>query len=250
MSDRYEIEILNIWGDSETYIDFFIFDKENSELAHCCDCYDGDSNITLNEMLISIYKDAYKWFKLPRTSELSEITYSIFEDLCQSENDMIYIEDENDFELYNINPTTYKILCEDIEKFNLGDYFEERGEEIIVYGGLQSALNDDRNLKVTRGKVYLVDKDYINQNIDLYNKKNNSPYDLLILKDNDLYIAIDDSRGECYVEEFDTLEQATYWLLCNELTAEEVKSEKIPYYISKFVIDTTLSKDEDNDYEL
>ena len=30
--DRYEIEILNKWGESETYVDFFIFDKQNNEL--------------------------------------------------------------------------------------------------------------------------------------------------------------------------------------------------------------------------
>ena len=250
VSNRYEIEILNKWGESETYVDFFIFDKQNNELAHCCNWYDGDIEPTETEILEDLYKDADKWFKLPKTSLISERLFLIFSDICQSENDMLYIEDDDQFKYYDINPITYKQLCNEIDKYKLNDYFEARGEEIIVYGGLQCAFNDDREMLISKGKVYLVNNDYLNKNVDLYNKENGGPYDLLILKENDVYVAIDDSYGECFVEEFENLEQATYWLLDNGASAEDVRRMNLPSYIKKFVIDTTLNKEEDKNYEL
>ena len=73
VSNRYEIEILNKWGESETYVDFLIFDKQNNELAHCCNWYDGDIEPTETEILEEkiIEKDDH-WCNKP----ISELKFS------------------------------------------------------------------------------------------------------------------------------------------------------------------------------
>lgn len=158
MSDRYVVKILNRWGTSETYVDFLIYDQEELKIAHCCNWYDGDLELTNDEIIEDILKDASEWFKLPKTSTLSDITYFIYQSLCQSENDMLYI-DENAMENFSINSETLKELETDIKKYNLQDYFEYQDRMIIVYGGLQTAFNDDRNLNIESNKDYFINND-------------------------------------------------------------------------------------------
>lgn len=55
-------------------------------------------------------KDIDKWFQLLKISELSDITYSIFEDLCQTDNDMLWIEDEDSSEFYGLDKEENMLL--------------------------------------------------------------------------------------------------------------------------------------------
>lgn len=233
MSDRYEVEILNKWGDSETYVDFMLIDKELGRIGHFCNWYDIEP--TENEILNDIYFEASDWFKLPRTSEISDTMNLIFQELCQSENDMLFIEDEDKFDYYHITPTTYKVLLDEIKKYNLNDYFDINSDKITVYGGLQCAFNDDRNLYNPTEKVFYVTKEFIEKNFDLYRGINNSDFDLLIFEDAGKYVAIDDSSGHCFVEEFDKLEEANMWLTNESLSVEEIRKMTIPKYINRFI---------------
>ncbi len=151
--EDYKYEILNYWNDNnDVYVDYVITNNNTKEKAHACTIFDFndiDMNIETDkaeDYLINNIKKQNKIgyeFDLPKTSQLHKITYDIYKELCNSENDMLYIEDNDDFELYNLNRETYKLLCEDIKKYNLDDYFMQTGETLVVYGGLQCCFNDD-----------------------------------------------------------------------------------------------------------
>lgn len=148
---KYNINILNVWGDEiDLYVDFIIENKETNEFAHCCDWYDKSVNKIDREWLKrQLYNNPEQYFKIPKTSELNYITYNIFKDLCQSENDMLWIDDKDakeDYEIY-LNNNLEKLKT-DIKKFHLEDYFDiDINNNITVYGGLQTVFNDDISLK-------------------------------------------------------------------------------------------------------
>lgn len=146
MKCNYEYQIVNSWEDNDDfYIDYIVRNLNTNKTAYACCLLDvNEIDNYNNQQLISLLeKNNGSEFDLPKTSELSKITYDIYKELCASENNMLYIEDEDDIERFNINPQTYKLLLDDINKYNLKDYFERRNEELIVYGGLQCCFNDD-----------------------------------------------------------------------------------------------------------
>ena len=134
MSD-FEYEILNYWNDNnDLYVDYLVTNKKTDENAHACtllkvsDIKDYSRSLDITDELVDIIsKNNGKEFKLPKTSELHNITYHIFKELCDSDNNMVYITNKDDMDL-----------------FNLQDYFDNYPKNITVYGGLQCCFNDDR----------------------------------------------------------------------------------------------------------
>ena len=153
--DEYSYKILNYWNDNgDVYVDYLVKNTKTNDKAHACALFninDIDTSIETDKaeeyLINTIIKNKEKGyeFKLPKTSQINKITYDIFRELCNSENNMLYIENNDDFEQFNLNYETYKLLCNDIEKYNLQDYFMQTGEMLIVYGGLQCCFNDDRD---------------------------------------------------------------------------------------------------------
>ena len=86
-------------------------------------------------------------------------------------------------------------------------------------------------------EIYKVDYDFLHEYIDNWsNKKDlNCDYDLLYCETDGIYIAIDNTKGECYTEEFSTEDQAVLWLNTS-LSPEEIKKSIIPNGIRKVVI--------------
>lgn len=156
--EEYKYSIINYWQDNnDLYVDYTVI-YNDKEQAHACSLFDindlntyknGSQEEVLNELTELLNKNNGKEFNLPRTSELNQITYDIYKELCQSDNNMLYIDDDDDLEQFNLNTNTYLYLCDDIEKFNLRDYFSIEDNMLIVYGGLQCCFNDDRKRGVT-----------------------------------------------------------------------------------------------------
>lgn len=150
--EEYKYSIINYWQDNnDLYVDYTVINDK--EQAHVCSLFDindlntyksGSQEEITNELIGLLSKNNGKEFTLPKTSELNRITYDIYKELCQSDNNMLYIDDEDDLEQFNLNTKTYLYLCDDIEKFNLRDYFSIEDNMLIVYGGLQCCFNDDR----------------------------------------------------------------------------------------------------------
>lgn len=150
--DRYEYKILNCWSDNDDlYVDYIVRDNSRHIQVHTCTLFDNNdfkSDTTkddLEQKLINVLKENYgAEYTLPKTSELNDITYKIFKELCQSDNNMLWIEDQDDYEYYKLNEINYQLLKQDIDKYNLEDYFDISRDNITVYGGLQCCFNDDR----------------------------------------------------------------------------------------------------------
>ena len=151
--EEYKYSIINYWQDNnDLYVDYTVI-YNDKEQAHACSLFDindlnayknGSQEELLNELTELLNKNNGNEFNLPKTSELNQITYDIYKELCQSDNNMLYIDDDDDLEQFNLNTNTYLYLCDDIEKFNLRDYFSIEDNMLIVYGGLQCCFNDDR----------------------------------------------------------------------------------------------------------
>lgn len=254
MASIYEIEILNKFGEEDIYVDFLIHDRILGKTAHCCNWYDGDEARTNIEIIEDIYKERENWFKLPKTTELSDITYSIFKDLCQSEDSMLWIDNDYSRELYNLNiEENIQILKLDIQKFHLDDYIEFDGNDIItVYGGLQTLFNDNRELGDYKRnlKIHFVSKDFILEKIDLMYRKNESGYDLVIFQNEDKFFAIDDTTGRCSIKVFDSLDIAAMWLLDGKLSISEYKKLDNPGFIQSYIVDETKGLRMENSCEL
>lgn len=241
MASIYEVEILNKWGEEYTYVDFLIHDRILGKTAHCCNWYDGNEDRTDIEILEDIYNDGDKWFQLPKTSELSDITYSIFEDLCQTDNDMLWIEDEDDYELYGLDKKeNMQKLKSDIKKFHLEECIEFDGNGVItIFGGLQTLFDDNRETEEYKSnlKIHLVSKEYVLEKFDLLNKINESKYELVIFPSEERFLAIDDSIGKCYAKAFDSIEEAAIWLLDGKISIGEYKKLGNPEYIQSYISD-------------
>lgn len=248
---NYKVQILNSWIDDGKYVDFLIYDKDKGKIAHCCE-YFTLSTFPDDMAEKSILSHPKRWFNLPKTSEIYDVTYQVFNDLCNTDNGMLWIEGIGDKECYGLdNSKVMEKFKEDIYKYRLEDYVEfDENDNITVYGGFVCCFNDDRGIpQLSSDKVYLVSKSYVENNIDTFNKTNNTPYNKLIFQDGEKYIAIDDSRSQCYVEEFNKLEEATLWLKDDSLSYEEVVDRAIPSYITNLLIIPEEKHKEEN-YEL
>lgn len=152
---KYKYQVLNSWNDADDlYVDYIVTNKRTKKEAHACillktdDIDDYISNEDIGyDLEKRLKKEKGNAFKLPKTSEISEVLYNIFKEICQSENNMLYIKDDSDLENLGINLETCEILCDDINKYKLNDYFEMQDETLVVYGGLQCCFNDDREVK-------------------------------------------------------------------------------------------------------
>lgn len=93
-------------------------------------------------------------------------------------------------------------------------------------------------------KIYKVSPEELNEYVDRWTDKKelNLDYSLLYCqKENFCYVAVDNSSGECYVEEFETEAQAVYWLDTN------IEAEYIPFtVVSKDIIELSIDTTKNN----
>lgn len=155
--NKYEYELLNYWEDlGVIYVNYIIQDIESLKKANVIDYYNvsdiPDSSLNTRDTLEKLIKKNNGWeFKLPKVSELSPLLRDVYDQVCESESNMCYIdynewkELKEDYEFLDEDIITLK---NEIKKYNLDDYITvDDGEYMIcVYGGLQCKFNDDRRI--------------------------------------------------------------------------------------------------------
>lgn len=151
----YSVNVLNSWGDiKEYYVDFIITNNLNGRTARCCDWFDDDyNNYNNSEVINRILNISEKWFELPKTSQINDITYKLFKEICNSDNNTIHIDKKDYIDFYNLTDENINLLKTDIIRFNLKDYIDFTSDKIIIYGGFQTAFNDDRKVERRNEKI-------------------------------------------------------------------------------------------------
>lgn len=139
---NYNFEILRDWLDDDLhYYDLKI--NENNNMHYVCVHINEENDEDLESYL---EENIQTLISLPKTTELSNLTYDIFDIVSASDSDMCFIEDLR--ELEEMGYTTYDLedLLNDIKKYNLENVItiNEDNFLIIGYGDLQCAFNDDR----------------------------------------------------------------------------------------------------------
>lgn len=76
-------------------------------------------------------------------------------------------------------------------------------------------------------KISCVDSDVVNKYIDNWTNKKEQTFsgDKLYCSDNNLYIGVDNSTGNCWVEEFNTEKEVQKWLLGKDLNKGGIENE-------------------------
>lgn len=113
--------------------------------------------------------------------------------------------------LYVSDLIDYSYLCKKCDE-NFYD-FEVHGEAWY--------LKDDNKYNLNSEKIQKVDRNVINEYISCYDEGKPLPVnkDMIYTQDGNLFIAIDNTSNECYVEEFDTEEEVLNWF--NEFENED-----------------------------
>lgn len=147
--DSVEYKILKYKNNDECiYVNYLIKNNAGNS-ANCWLALDNKKLKTLDDYTINegvrkqIKANNQLEFSYPKTSELHDITYKLYQMVCNIEKNMLYL-DEDELEELNMCPELFDLLCEDISRFHLEDYFEQRGENLIVYNGLQCLFNDNK----------------------------------------------------------------------------------------------------------
>ena len=91
-----------------------------------------------------------------------------------------------------------------------------------------------------QNKIYKVTHEELTKYVNDWTDKslNENHYDLLYCEDNGKFVAVDNSAGDCFVEEFQTEAQAVFWLDA-DTSVDEISFSIIPKDIVEKVIDTT-----------
>lgn len=117
-----------------------------------------------------------------------------------------------------------------------------------IFGTDGGEFNKYYDNKKYKNKIYKVDEeelvDYLKNKTDNENKI--TKYDLLYCESGSKYVAIDNSDGECYTENFDTEAQAVFWLN-SDVVVEQIPFEIIPKNIIDMIIDKTTNKYKNNE---
>jgi len=149
--EKYSYQIIGFWNDQDDlYVNYVITNNETKEDANVCTLLKTDDienyavRTDVRDEIKKIIKSEYRnEFELPKTSEIKDITYNIYMELCESENNMLIIE-KKDLGRLNLDYKNFRILLREIEKYKLDKFFERDDDALIVYGGLQCCFNDDR----------------------------------------------------------------------------------------------------------
>lgn len=70
--------------------------------------------------------------------------------------------------------------------------------------------------------IYNISYKKFNELIEEWSNCGDVSYSLFLTKKNNKYLALDNEGADCYVEEFNTLDKALYWLVNKDLMAEDV----------------------------
>ena len=96
--------------------------------------------------------------------------------------------------------------------------------EILNKNGKSLFCCDDlsENFYFNNNKISLVDERVVKEYIDNWSNNTEQSFNgyKLYCKANDKFVAIDNSTGDCFVEEFKSERETQKWLLGNELTKE------------------------------
>lgn len=150
--EDYYIEILNIW--KSTFDDIrcnAIIYYQDKAVANIIECFHIDKGTpSLIEQFILGNID--KYIGLPKISECNKLLKEAYDTVCESDNEMFYITDDEWQELVRdgeYNKDDFNVLQEEIKKYELEDLVtinNDDGEKIVGYGDLSTKFNDDRKL--------------------------------------------------------------------------------------------------------
>lgn len=158
---KLSAEILSAWVSDYDDIRYnAILYRNNKPVANIIgDCYypawkDELNNLPKFKKLV--YSGYERFLKLPKASKCSSLLQEIYDTVCESDNSMCYITDEDWKELYADRYTEKDIerLKQEVKKYKLDKYitFDEDEYKILGYGDLEMCLNDDR--KINKEKDY------------------------------------------------------------------------------------------------
>lgn len=150
---KLSAEILSAWVSDYDDIRYnAILYRNNKPVANIIgDCYypawkDELNNLPKFKRLV--YSGYERFLKLPKASKCSSLLQEIYDTVCESDNSMCHITDEDWKELYADRYTEKDIerLKQEVKKYKLDKYitFNEDEYKILGYGDLEMCLNDDR----------------------------------------------------------------------------------------------------------
>lgn len=150
---KLSADILSAWVSDYDDIRYnAILYRNNKPVANIIgDCYypawkDELNNLPKFKKLV--YSGYERFLKLPKASKCSSLLQEIYDTVCESDNSMCYITDEDWKELYADRYTEKDIerLKQEVKKYKLDKYitFDEDEYKILGYGDLEMCLNDDR----------------------------------------------------------------------------------------------------------
>lgn len=158
---KLSAEILSTWVSDYNDIRYnAILYRNNKPVANIigsCYYYQWKDELdNLSKFKILVYSGHERFLKLPKVSKCSCLLQEIYDTVCESDNSMCYITDEDWKELYADRYTEKDIerLKQEVKKYNLDKYitFDEDEYKILGYGNLEMCLNDDR--KINKEKDY------------------------------------------------------------------------------------------------
>lgn len=144
---NYEYSLLRYWDDDSIHYFNLKINKNNQNHFVCVYVSESeflDDNFSLENY---INKNLKKLTSLPKTSELANITYEIFNIVSFNESDMCFIENQQDLVSMGYTLDDLDLLEKDIKKYGLENLIEinlETDPLITGYGELQCAFADDR----------------------------------------------------------------------------------------------------------
>lgn len=148
----YCVEILNIWESTfeDTRCNAIIYYKSRA-IANIVECFDKN-NVTKPILEKLILENIEKYRKLPKISECHKLLKEAYDTVCQSENEMFYMTDDDWKEFVKdgeYDSNDFKIFQEEVKKHKLEEVvsIDSDGEKIIGYGNLSTMFNDDRELE-------------------------------------------------------------------------------------------------------
>lgn len=162
-----KVEILNIW--ESTYDDMRCNANlyQNKKLVaniiiniNECDVMSAvgtNSNIDYNKVFKSIIYSKFKEYsELPKISKCSKLLQKVYDEVCNSDNEMCYVTNADWKELFSnqfdnkdiekLKEEVKKLKIDDVITFNDGEY------KILGWGNLSLCFNDDRDFNKNKNK--------------------------------------------------------------------------------------------------
>lgn len=155
-----KVEILGIWeSDFDDFRCNAILYQKGKKISNIIVTYDKEKLNNKDKDYVFktlIYENFENYISLPKISKCSKLLQEIYDFVCESENSMCHITNEEWQELYSnrYNDNDIEKLKKEIEKYDLKEFIElnENEYKIIGYGNLEIKFNDDR--KFMKDKKY------------------------------------------------------------------------------------------------